>query len=385
MNVDVLIVGGGPAGGAAALGLAEAGPELAARTLLVEAAAHPRPKPCGGVISGRALEVLARLAGPLDSVPSLVIRRVLVRHGDHTRVHELPRWALAVHRPSFDAALMTSVRSAGIAVRESTRLSGLRRRPGGWLATLVGPGGSYELEPRVVLGADGVFGAVRRLSGLPRGFFRARLAHTVRPAQPQELPEDTVLFELPSRGPVAGYFWSFPAPRPTGSALRSHGVYHLWRHPTRALVDVLARRLPEGPTPTVAVQRLYQPGLPFCAEGVGLVGEALGADPLSGEGIAQAILTGARAGALLPELFNRGDLELHRWSGQVLGPEGRVMGQNALLALAAYGPGQSWVTRQVMASPVLADLSLRRFCGLPHSPAERWAFFRRLVTDGGLW
>jgi len=391
MDCELLIVGGGPAGTITALALAEARPGLAERTLLVEAATHPRSKPCGGVISGRALDVVERLAGALPAVPKTPVRRVEVRSGGQRRRHTLPRAALAVERRAFDAALMTAVRHRGLAVCESTRLVGLERlEPGdrqscGWLARLRGPHGVREITCRVVVGADGAVGAVRRLSGLPRGIARARLAFTERPVWDADAPADTVVFELPGNHWLAGYFWSFPAPRASGLAVRSHGVFHHGRHPPHSLGSLLARRLPRGAAPGSAVQRLYQPGLRGSAPGVGLVGEALGADPLSGEGLAQAIGAGERAAVRLSEIFERRDFRMGDWCGRVLGPDARVLGQNALVAMLAYGSGQAWITRQVMASPALADLALRRFCGLRHSSAERWAVLRRVASAAGLW
>ncbi len=385
MDCDLLIVGGGPAGTITALALAKNHRDLADRTLVVEAATHPRPKPCGGVISGRALAVVTRLAGPLQALSGLPVRRVEVRHGDQTRVHTLPRAALAVDRRAFDAALMVAVRRQGLRVRESTRLVGLERRPGGWRAILQGPRGRYEVTPRVVVGADGAFGAVRRFAGLGRGFSRARLALTDRPVQPTDPPADTMVFELPTDSGVAGYYWSFPVPRAGGPAVRNHGVFHHGRRPPHPLRELLAERLPPGPSPRSAVQRLYQPGLACAAPGVGLVGEAVGADPLSGEGIAGAVIAGERAAALLQEVFERRDFHWSHWSRRVLGPEVRVLASNAFLALLAYGPWQQWVSGRVSASPLLADVALRRFCGHRHSPAERWALLRRVVTAGGLW
>jgi flavin-dependent dehydrogenase len=45
---DVVVVGAGPCGCSVALHLAERSPALAARTLVIEAAHHPRHKLCGG-------------------------------------------------------------------------------------------------------------------------------------------------------------------------------------------------------------------------------------------------------------------------------------------------------------------------------------------------
>jgi flavin-dependent dehydrogenase len=384
-DCDVLIVGGGPAGTSIALALAREHRALADRTLLVEAAVHPRTKPCGGVISGRALDVVARLVGPVGVLSGLPVRRVQVRYGEQMRLHTLPRAALAVDRRAFDATLMAAVRRQGLRVRESTRLVGLERRSERWRALLQGPAGCAEVTPRVVVGADGAFGAVRRLSGLPRGLSRARLSVTDRPVQPVDPPADTLVFELPTEPWVAGYYWSFPAPRAGGVVVRNHGVFHYGRRPPHRLGALLARRLPIGPAPRSSVQRLFQPGLPCSAPGVGLVGEAVGADPLSGEGIAQALVAGERAAALLWDHFDRGDFSLRGWSGRVLGSEARLVGVNAWLALLAYGPWQRGVSERVLASPLLADVALRRFCGLRHSPAERLALLRRVVTTGGLW
>src|SRR5690242_16201847 len=55
---DVAVVGAGPAGSLAAALLARRG----ARVALIDAS-HPREKPCGGGLTGRALDLVARHAG----------------------------------------------------------------------------------------------------------------------------------------------------------------------------------------------------------------------------------------------------------------------------------------------------------------------------------
>ena len=65
-HVDVLIVGAGPAGSAAAIHLARGGKSV----LLADRARFPRDKPCGGGLTGRALK-----EAPGDVTP--VVERVV--------------------------------------------------------------------------------------------------------------------------------------------------------------------------------------------------------------------------------------------------------------------------------------------------------------------
>ena len=76
---DVLVVGAGPAGSAAAIRLAGGG----ARVLLADRARFPRDKPCGGGLTGRALR-----HAPCDVSPVVehVVDRFVLRVGYGTRV-----------------------------------------------------------------------------------------------------------------------------------------------------------------------------------------------------------------------------------------------------------------------------------------------------------
>src|SRR5512145_1673468 len=99
---EVVIVGSGPGGAATALRLAAAAPEVAARTLLLEKAHHPRDKTCAGGVIPKAVRTLAELGVSLD-VPQARVenaavavpgRQVAVRGGDMCRV---------IRRREFDA------------------------------------------------------------------------------------------------------------------------------------------------------------------------------------------------------------------------------------------------------------------------------------------
>ena len=68
MPDDVVIVGAGPAGARAAFVLASRG----AQVTIVDAS-HPREKPCGGGVTGRALALVADALDAADC-PASVIR-----------------------------------------------------------------------------------------------------------------------------------------------------------------------------------------------------------------------------------------------------------------------------------------------------------------------
>jgi flavin-dependent dehydrogenase len=159
---DVIVVGGGPAGGLAAHELARAG--LA--TLLVERARMPRAKVCGGCLDADALASLsacglAELPGRLGAVP---LHTVDVRA--RGRSVRLPLHGAAVTRATLDAALLDAAAHAGARV-----LTGVE-------AQLL-PADTDPTTRGVALRGDGLHGACLHGAGLrgarPGRIARARL------------------------------------------------------------------------------------------------------------------------------------------------------------------------------------------------------------------
>src|SRR5712671_2888973 len=77
-ELDLLIVGGGPAGLSTWLHLQREDPDLATRTLLIEKAVYPRDKLCGGGVVPQADQVLCDLGIDLH-VPGAIAAQYLVR------------------------------------------------------------------------------------------------------------------------------------------------------------------------------------------------------------------------------------------------------------------------------------------------------------------
>src|SRR5947209_6667617 len=126
---DVAIVGAGPAGCWAACGLARRG----ARVTLIDGS-HPREKPCGGGVTGRAL---ALVSGAIDERRLALCAIHTARFVDSVRntstAVPLGRHALVVAgRTEFDGALLEAASRAGATIVRS-RARDLTREAAGFL------------------------------------------------------------------------------------------------------------------------------------------------------------------------------------------------------------------------------------------------------------
>src|SRR6266516_3212404 len=138
---DVLVVGGGPAGSATAYHLVKRGFAV----LLVDKAAFPRDKPCGGGLTTRA--VTRCPVDPTPVVEELVdIVELRFRYGDSVERQARGPVIAMTQRRRLDAFLLDAAREVGVEVREGT---------------------TADLSSAdVVVGADGANGTTARALGL---------------------------------------------------------------------------------------------------------------------------------------------------------------------------------------------------------------------------
>ncbi|WP_214401131.1 NAD(P)/FAD-dependent oxidoreductase [Pseudonocardia lacus] len=300
---DLVVVGAGPAGAAAALGALHERPGL--RVALLDRAGFPRDKACG---DGIAPQVLDRLAGVGvtglldDRVP---VARLRLTRGGRDVDRAMVRASYVVPRRVFDARLVEAARDAGATllrhrVRDLTVDDDGVRIDGGIQGGVEGStegGTEGGTEAQVVVGADGAHSVVRRQLGLPPG----ATALALRGYAP--VPASRRGTQVIAFGPGAqpAYAWSFDR----GDGLANIGYGELLRGPggpTRA--DLLARLedLLPGATRDGTDWRGHH--LPLSGARwrpptgrVLLVGDAAGlVNPISGEGIYYAVSTGITAG-----------------------------------------------------------------------------------------
>jgi menaquinone-9 beta-reductase len=111
-----LIVGGGPAGGAAAIGLARGGRE----TELIERSDGPHDVVCGGFLGWDALAALERLGLDPAALGARPIRNMRLISAKRSLEAPLPRPAAALSRRTLDEALLAAAGEAGAEIRRGS-------------------------------------------------------------------------------------------------------------------------------------------------------------------------------------------------------------------------------------------------------------------------
>ncbi|TKV60174.1 geranylgeranyl reductase family protein [Nakamurella flava] len=303
---DVVVVGAGPAGAAAALSAARVvGPS---RVLLLDRHTFPRDKVCGDGIAAEALTELAGLGVDLDELTAgypPITRLRLTGPAGGIADRDLPDAVRVIPREVFDARLVDAVRGRGIEVRQ-VHVRGLRASDGGWTLDLRSPRIHHaasdrgrQIRARVVIGADGAHSVVRRHL---LGDHPVRTALAIRGYPAARPGQDLTQLITMTGEHWPAYAWSFPL----GDGRANIGYGELLGESPVTKADLMARLdrlLPGAAADPTVLWRAHplplSPARPTVSDGtVLLVGDALSlVNPLSGEGIYYAVRSGALAGA----------------------------------------------------------------------------------------
>jgi flavin-dependent dehydrogenase len=161
----VLVVGGGPAGATAARFLAQQGVPVR----LLDRAAFPRNKPCGGGISMRVLPRFPYLEKELQRIVTHAVSRLYLEGpgGESTVIESDRPAALMIRRVEFDALLVSLAEAAGAQVIGGAEVVQAREEPDR-IALTTRDGRRFDAP--TVIAADGVHSVVARRLGLNRGW-----------------------------------------------------------------------------------------------------------------------------------------------------------------------------------------------------------------------
>ncbi|WP_073133818.1 NAD(P)/FAD-dependent oxidoreductase [Muricoccus roseus] len=342
---DALVVGGGPAGAAAAITLARGG----ACVTLVEREAGAREKVCGEFLGPDAARLLEGLGLSLPGLGAAPIEGAILASGPREACWSLPFRAWSLPRAVLDEALLGLAQGAGARVLRGRAVAGAAREGAAWSVRL---SDGAALQAGALVLATGKHELRGHARPVPGGAIGLKL-----PLRLEEPLKDTVVL-LPSAGGYAGL-----QPRAGGganlcAALRAAGAEA--RDPAALLARVAA-----GSARAAALLRGAEPLLPrpmavarvpygfrhrdagAAEPGLYRIGDQFAVVPsLAGDGVAmaleggaaaaRAILAGQQAGAFHAALNRRFDRPM-RWSGLVA--RGMEAAPGALALAAGAMPG----------------------------------------------
>jgi flavin-dependent dehydrogenase len=382
-TADVAIVGGGPAGCALAIRLADRG----ISSIVIERSARPQWRACGVFSSPLTRDRLRDLGLPDAQVSALnrpiSALRLQTTRGAECRLTYEHGNACGFDRVALDGALLDRAREAGVTVRMATiwRSIELATTPGGdtWMTVsrtnAHRRGDTRRLRVKLIVGADGTFS---RIASDPRFSTGNRRFHRFRSGITFHRPDEAA---PPDGQPMEGRFlfgdgWYVGvAPVPRGRVNIGIVVPAPWlRQRPEVVVDGVLGAFPK-PQPTwiaspttdavrVAGGLMWLPKR-VAGKGYLLVGDAAGfIDPLSGEGLHRAFVSAEMAAESIASSLRGNRSALDDYDRHL---RGRFRNKDVV----------SWVLQAFVSRPRLLDYAVRR---LASRPAQR-SVFTLVLTD----
>ena len=331
-EVDILIVGTGPAGVSTALHLLQMDQTWANRMLLVDKAVHPREKLCGGGVTLAGDRMLQQL-GLTFAPDHIAVREVHFIYGDEAFVaYGAPAFRV-IRRNEFDHWLVQTAIDRGAAVRQGEAVQAITPREN-YVEVRTE---RATIHAQVVVAADGSKSLIRQKLSWPTGGQAAqanqrqtaRLLEVLTAEEPKlpAIQNGVAVFDFtPLATGLQGYYWDFPSliqAQPTmnrglfDSRVRS-------QRPRAPLIPILteALRRRQRDLTNYPVQghpiHWFNAKAHFSQPRILLVGDAAGVDPLFGEGISFALGYGEVAATAIVDAFAQQDFRFRNYREWIL-------------------------------------------------------------------
>ena len=318
MSAEVIVVGAGPAGSAAAAWAARTGREV----VVVDAAEFPRDKACGDGLTPRAVEELHQL-GLADWLDGRVRHHGLRMAGFGSSVQvrwpgqSFPKWSSAVPRTELDDRVRKTAEESGASMLLGCKAVDVSRDSAGRVAEVVLADGR-RVSCRHLIVADGARSTLGRVLGRQwhqqTVYGVAARAYLRSPRADEPWISSDLELRSTEGKVLPGYGWIFPLGN--GEVNLGVGALATARRPAEVALRPLLTHYAslksqqwgfDGPPRAVSSALLPMGGAVSGVAGPNwmLVGDAAACvNPLNGEGIDYGLETGR----LAAEMLGTGDL-----------------------------------------------------------------------------
>ncbi|MEM6599687.1 MAG: geranylgeranyl reductase family protein [Cyanobacteria bacterium P01_C01_bin.69] len=368
---NCIIVGAGPSGASAAYHLSKRGH----RVLLLEKAALPRYKPCGGGVSPQVAQWFDFSFEPVIS-QKVTHARYTWKRGEAIDVElKTPIWM--VRRNEFDHYLVQQAQKVGTQLLDETKATGIEWADDHWQVT-TSQGDTWK--GTYLIAADGGRGPMAKWLGFePR---KSSIAGAIE-IEPKVPVEDGHVVHFEFGLLKNGYVWNFP--KRDGYSIGS-GAFKTTQRRGNDLVQPMVEYAKGFEVDAIQEAKFGHPvyiwngDQQLHTQNALLAGEAACVvDPLTAEGIRPSMFTGIKAAEAVDRAL-RGEKEaLSDYSQVVMDEIGKEMKLATRLAKAFYlaphfsyrtimrQPSATWAMTKIFAGELkyadMAQKALRRLSG----------------------